>query len=293
MTRTNAAKREERQAEIYLLRSQGLTMRAIAEAVGVSHATVSRMLASAGDPCPHVYPEPKHCSLDGCERLSNYGPLGYCRMHEVRLAHGRSLDVSLLRAPNGQRTRCIVDKCDQPRASKTGYCRGHALRAKKGGSLDTPLEPRMKQPETCLFDGCKNRPLANGYCGTHLRQKRIHGHMVPVRTIFDPCTYSGAHQRCKQAWGRVSQYGCVRCGEAAAEWAYDGTDPSELYDKERDWALRTILPYSRFPEFYMPMCKSCHKRRDMEELRVELEEFRAWRRSKRSNSHIEDDPPPF
>jgi lambda repressor-like predicted transcriptional regulator len=55
--------REERQSVIYSLRSTGLTMRAIAEATGTSHATVSRTLASTGDPCPHVYPEPKLCSI--------------------------------------------------------------------------------------------------------------------------------------------------------------------------------------------------------------------------------------
>jgi hypothetical protein len=76
----------------------------------------------------------------------------------------------------------------------------------------------------------------------------------------------------------------VVCGKPAADWAYDGTDPTERYYDARDYfnQVRTILPYSRFPEFYIPMCKACHKQRDMQELDDDLESFRDWRKSQRS-----------
>lgn len=217
-----------------------------------------------------LHPEPKRCSIDGCDRLSNYGPLGYCRMHEYRHEQGLSLDARLLRAANGQRIPCIIEGCHRGRQSNLGYCQGHARRVKTSGSLDASFEPRMEQPETCVFTGCAGQAVSKGYCAAHLRQMRVHGRMIPVRTVFDECSYGAAHRRCTALWRRVRQYPCAWCGESAHEWAYDGTDPSELYDEERDWALRTILPYSRFPEFYMPMCKSCHKKRDVEELRAEL-----------------------
>ncbi|OBI00567.1 hypothetical protein A5678_19005 [Mycobacterium sp. E2733] len=115
--------------------------------------------------------------------------------------------------------------------------------------------------------------------------------MVPIRTIFDECTYTGAHHRCRALWGRVQQYPCIWCCDPAEEWAYDGTDQSELYDTRHDWQLRSIVPYSRFPEFYMPMCKRCHKKFDIERLQTELQQFREWRKSERQL--LGDDEPPF
>jgi hypothetical protein len=159
------------------------------------------------------------------------------------------------------------------------------------GTVTPTFQPRMKQPEFCSFDGCTGKAKSKGYCGAHIRQLRLHGRMVPIRTIFDECTYTGAHHRCRALWGRVQQYPCIECGDPAEEWAYDGTDPSELYDTRHDWRLRSIIPYSKFPEFYMPMCKRCHKKLDMERLQTELQQFRGWRKNQRQS--FGDDGPPF
>jgi hypothetical protein len=291
---------EQTRRAIYDLRLTGLKMNVIAERVGVSGATVSRTLAAMGDPSPHVWPEKKRCTIDGCGRLSNYGPHGYCRMHELREMNGQPMTPDLLRAPKGDPTKCIIEGCDRQRKSKLGYCDGHARRIKnsaagRGRSADAfgpGFEPRTKLPRKCSFAGCAGKPKARGYCEAHLRQQRVYGRMVPVRTIFDECTYTAAHHRCRQLWGKVRQYPCIECGAPAEQWAYDGKDPTELYEDRKE-ALRSILPYSRFPEFYIPMCGSCHKKRDMEEIRRELEEFRAWRRKMRQSELPDDDPPPF
>jgi hypothetical protein len=93
------------------------------------------------------------------------------------------------------------------------------------------------------------------------------GTVKPIRTVWDEVTYHGAHLRCGALWGTAKHHPCVVCGKPAADWAYDGTDPTERYDDARDYfnQVRTILPYSRFPEFYMPMCnvaeQSFHSRK--------------------------------
>jgi hypothetical protein len=282
----------EVKAVICDLRTRGMTMNEIGRTVGVSHASVSRFLAKTGD--PYERPGRKRCSLDGCERQSMYGPHGYCGMHAYRDLNGIPLDAPLMRAPGGSATPCVIDGCNRPRQSKAGYCNGHARRLKNGGDMVAEFAPRMKQPEKCVFLDCTRQAKSKGYCGAHLRQQRVHGRMDAIReqTVWDACTYSAVHHRCRQLWGRVQQYPCIDCGESAEEWAYDGKDPSELYVERTDWGQRkSIVPYSRFPEFYMPMCKVCHKRRDMRELHEAYAEFRAWRKRNRNGSGIDDEPP--
>ncbi len=100
--------RRVREQAVFALRSTGLTMQEIAAELGISQTTVHRALCVTGDPCPQVFTGPKRCSIDGCERPSNYGTHGYCRMHEMREKRGIPLDAPLLRAPAGHCTPCIV-----------------------------------------------------------------------------------------------------------------------------------------------------------------------------------------
>jgi hypothetical protein len=269
-----------------------MSMPKIARTLGISSASVSRVIAKLGGD-PYEGSRRKRCSLDGCERKSNYGPLGYCGMHDNRHRRGLPLDAPLMRAPKGTTTPCIIDGCDRPRKSKAGYCGTHARQFKNTGVV-RDIESRMKQPEKCTFPGCARRPKTKGYCPAHYRQLRVYGRMVDIReqTVWDTCTYSAVHHRCRQLWGRVQGYTCVGCGKPAEAWAYDGKDPTELHAEKTDWGKRrSIVPYSRFPEFYMPMCKGCHKRRDMRELHDEYAEFREWRKRSRTGSGSDDEPP--
>lgn len=60
-------------------------------------------------------------------------------------------------------------------------------------------------------------------------------------------------------FGPVTDLDCIECGGPANEWAYDGTDPTErVWLSEGKYAVR----YSVWPEFYMPMCFGCHRKRD-------------------------------
>lgn len=179
---------------------------------------------------------------------------------------------------------CIIEWCDRRRHSSIGYCEAHLYRHRRGLPLDVAFLPKERQPEKCLAGGCGKKPKSLGYCDTHNAQYRKHGTVQPIRTVWDHVSYHGAHQRCGAMWGAAKRHPCIRCGKPAADWAYDGTDPTEMYHDARDDfdPVRTILPYSRFPEFYMPMCKACHKQRDTQELDAELEAFREWRKSQRS-----------
>lgn len=71
--------------------------------------------------------------------------------------------------------------------------------------------------------------------------------------------YRSAHTRVVRLWGKAAQYPCVSCGGPAEEWAYDGADPDELVGGQ---GCCTELRYSPDPEFYMPLCKPCHRHRD-------------------------------
>jgi hypothetical protein len=95
--------------------------------------------------------------------------------------------------------------------------------------------------------------------------------------VMKLCTYRAAHRRCRNLWGSPSQYDCAGCGGNAREWAYDGTDPIELCGSD-EWGPGRV--YSRFPEFYMPLCRTCHKERDKvwrRKLQAQFSEFLQWK----------------
>lgn len=80
-----------------------------------------------------------------------------------------------------------------------------------------------------------------------------------VHTPRADLTYFGAHGRVKRQLGPAGDNPCVKCGAAAKEWAYDGTDPSELSGVA---AGEYPVTYSAWPEFYMPLCHPCHRLMD-------------------------------
>lgn len=76
------------------------------------------------------------------------------------------------------------------------------------------------------------------------------------RNIDHPCGYHAAHVRVYQLWGKATFHMCILCGMGrACDWAYDGTDSTELTSKHGS--------YSRYPEFYFPACRRCHKLKDV------------------------------
>lgn len=132
----------------------------------------------------------------------------------------------------------------------------------------------------CSFGDCAKPNYGKGLCRLHYGQKRAGARLgdpiKPGPKNGSAVSYGGAHERVSVLWGPASRHECVECGVTAKDWAYDGTDPTQLYGKS--WASsETWSFYSAFPEFYMPMCARCHRRRDSAIVRRELHEYRSWK----------------
>lgn len=127
---------------------------------------------------------------------------------------------------------------------------------------------------------CDKPPAVAGMCRQHYMRQYRRTHVTnpnPIpRTLWATTIHAkSAHARCRALWGPAAQYQCVECGRGAREWAYDGTDPTALYRpcSYRAGIIKWVL-FSRFPEFYMPMCISCHRQRDMAEATQLLHDHR-------------------
>ncbi|MEC4611818.1 hypothetical protein [Tsukamurella tyrosinosolvens] len=99
------------------------------------------------------------------------------------------------------------------------------------------------------------------------RQKELRKNPRPPKQTdwWAPIAYRTAHLRCGRFYGvYVRDVRCWKCRGPAEHWAYDLTDPTELIDPRRG------CRYSRFPEFYMPMCRSCHHTWDWQNRRLHI-----------------------
>lgn len=102
--------------------------------------------------------------------------------------------------------------------------------------------------------------MATGWCQTHYhRYWRTGTTSLRPKELRSDLTYSGAHGRVKYFFGPANLNPCVMCGGGAAEWAYDGTDPDELFELVNG---KWPVVYSAWPEFYMPLCHPCHRQKD-------------------------------
>jgi hypothetical protein len=84
------------------------------------------------------------------------------------------------------------------------------------------------------------------------------GHLARECKAMLGGSYGDAHDNCRVLWGKANLYLCIECGGEARHWAYDGTDPTD-----RSHKLNGGMRWSRWPEFYMPMCPRCHVRHDV------------------------------
>lgn len=130
----------------------------------------------------------------------------------------------------------------------------------------------------CSIPKCprKAKYAATGWCQTHyhrwwrtgdplgLKQERGAKGPNAVSWQGENVTYYSAHGRVKVLWGSASQYPCIQCGNAANDWAYDGTDPTAASGSVTVNGKEYQVTYSTWPEFYMPMCTGCHAARDAE-----------------------------
>lgn len=128
-----------------------------------------------------------------------------------------------------------------------------------------------------MVPGCSTNELAKGYCSFHYNR---HLTGVPLDaplkgkwdTVVGP---AGMHHRLRAIWGPAANHPCVEdCGWMAQDWAYDGTDPEASLGRTGTWKG---IWYSLYPEFYMPLCRKCHRTRDRLRAAAELHEYRRWK----------------
>jgi hypothetical protein len=195
---------------------------------------------------------------------------------------------------------CQVEGCGRPYLAK-GYCRPHYGRAYCGRDVTAPIRGYI--PNWSREPDAEGRYQCNTCAhwfpvGHFRRQKRSPNGLSAAcktcdaercgkvyrggRSIHNECGVSGAHARVYREWGLASQYPCVECGGTAKDWAYDGTDPTQLFvesnsGRRRSSTRKGWLFVSRYPEFYMPMCKKCHKSMDGARQQQELFEYRQWK----------------
>jgi hypothetical protein len=130
----------------------------------------------------------------------------------------------------------------------------------------------------CIVDSCKTRS-APGRKMCHFHRNRMNRGVsfdIPRRKyeIGKAVSYTVAHKRVKSHFGSAKQYPCVNCGGISRDWAYDGTDPTQILGTNHSSLRKRMSWYSRYPEYYMPMCQPCHNIRDGEASATELNTYR-------------------
>lgn len=255
-------------------------------------------------------PSPERCSIEGCDEPPS--ARGWCRAHYGQW-HKTGDPLHRSQSPRLGRP-CAIEGCPREPYSRL-HCRRHHTNLKRWGDpLGRPDDGGKVEPAEnaglraagaiCRELGCARTPKARGMCDGHYRQWVTAGGLGRacgepscdrfavarglctlhysywregpgkslVRPFGDVVSNSSAHQRCTALWGSVRQYPCINCGEQAREWAYDGTDPTQLYEKS---GTGSWLFYSVYPEFYMPMCIKCHRRRDNALVKSQLHGIRS------------------
>jgi hypothetical protein len=208
--------------------------------------------------------------------------------------------VDELLSPSKDERLCShPDGCERPKHAR-GVCEMHYRRWKKWGHMGGAERLRLSRGDICSIEGCDREQLARHLCSRHYdqqRYERVASIMICSvegcsntatrgRYVLNPqkganarcfihyfqnVTYNASHERVYALWGTACQYPCVKCGCTAQDWCYDGADPSQILGSKNGSVL---MYYSAWPEFYMPMCRKCHLRRDRSLARQELNEYR-------------------
>ena len=228
------------------------------------------------------------CSSEGCEKpcTGQAGRRGMCIPH-----------YNEWRAENG--SRCAFGNCERARVIGA-YCVVHdhlftdkecltpgCANSPYGGNYCGPCTrlTALGRAEPCKVEWgtrrCLEPSIAQGYCNSHYRRFLDHGDPLAGGTFHgsDDITNVGAHFRVRALWGVAAQYPCIECGGQAKDWAYDGTDPTQKLGAITYGQTRrpSYVYYSIYPEFYMPMCRKCHGKRDGARMADELREYREWK----------------
>lgn len=188
-----------------------------------------------------------YCAHDGCLSKSIASGKGWCSMHYNRNKRNQPMDAPHRRQGANDLTRtCTVIRCTKP------------LKASQGKSRSKTL---------CSMHFTRAWRLKKGLSSLALED-------ISHIDVSRPVTYLTAHLRVKRTWGVARLHDCVNCGARADDWAYDGCDETQLLGIGSDRRSNRLSWYSRYPEFYMPLCRTCHGRFDGGAAALELNTYR-------------------
>lgn len=221
-----------------------------------------------GDPSKGARPKPQpkpECSVDECSSPAH--ARGWCGKHYRRWATHGDVTVNLNLYPD----ECSVAGCSKPYFGN-GLCSMHYARLRATGDVGSPHSSRiMDHPGTCTIEDCDKPYRSKGLCSMHVARLDRYGSPFIVNAPQsgdanaqwrgDDLTYGGAHRRVYRARGRASEHEC-RCGDPAAQWAYDHADPDEKRGPNAG-NPDNVCAFSPNPSHYMPMCVPCHKLLDL------------------------------
>jgi hypothetical protein len=122
--------------------------------------------------------------------------------------------------------------------------------------------------QLCGVEGCGRSVRSRGYCNPHYRRWQRHGDPRAALPIASKTTgdlsYWSMHHRLKIQRGPASAHPCAGCGAAAVCWSYVGGDPDERIEPRRRYR------YSIDVAYYLPRCRSCHRRATTAAPRVDV-----------------------
>ena len=191
---------------------------------------------------------------------------------------------------------CSIDDCERATLCR-GWCYSHYERWRRFGDPQaTPVRERLVRPDSCTECGskdlaggakgrcnpcyqswranrrsdsprctvpdCRKPAITEGICEKHRGRLRRTGTLEGVGrgtlNKKDVVEYEAAHHRVVAVKGRAKEHRCDHCGDRAQDWAYDHLDPEALV------GVRNGCLYSLSPDHYIPLCKPCHKRFDID-----------------------------
>lgn len=209
------------------------------------------------------------CAIDGCS--NPHRCRGMCGKHYTRWQRHGDPNLSLQEKRSRERralTQPIADDYESGAslsdlAERYGISQTTVFRHLedagvdiRGNRADDGLYESLHleaEDGVCKVSECQDPPGGHGLCTVHYERARRKG-WLDIRPK-GAWSYSGAHSRVHRAWGRASNFKCVKCGKQAAEWAYDHLDPDEI---KQDHGFHAGYYFSQKIEHYHPMCLSCH-----------------------------------
>ena len=113
----------------------------------------------------------------------------------------------------------------------------------------------------CTVDGCETRTNRRDYCPKHLARVRKYGDPHRVDAGHGRPKPASVLRRVERVRGRARDHACVECGNPAARWWFDPSDPVgevitvEEPDPVRPGLTRSVS-YSLAVEDYRPLCSA-------------------------------------